>query len=66
MPEKIKRYVNIKGNFAAMKSDILLKKKFMDVKYGYGRITFWATDKGEDEFLDYLVTNEGKFGFKII
>ena len=66
MSEKTERTVNIKGNFKTMKADVLLKKKFSDIKYSYGRITFWGTDKDEDEMLDYLVTNEGKFGFKII
>jgi len=58
--------VNVKGHFAAMKSDILLKKPFMDIRFGYGKITFWSTEEEEEDFLDYLVVNEGKFGFKII
>ena len=58
--------VNVKGNFAAMKNDVLLKKQFMDVKYGYNTIVYWATDEMEEEMLEYLVKNEGKFGFKII
>lgn len=60
------RTINVKGDIPASFKDYQTGKPFVDISYGYGKIHFTGTDEEESQFLDYLVTNEGKLGFKII
>ncbi len=58
--------INVKGNFSNIFKDAQLGKNVQDVSYGYNKILFVGTDEELDKYLDYLIENEGKFGFKII
>lgn len=58
--------INVKGYYSEAFYDSLIKKNYCDTVQGFGRIIFKGTPKQYNEYLDYLVTNEGKFGFKII
>lgn len=58
--------INIKGYINQGFIDSQTSRKFQDVTYGYGKILFIGTKKELDEYLDWLVQNEGKLGFKII
>ena len=58
--------INIKGYMTQAFRDSQTGNKFSDVVYGYGKLLFTGTEAELDEYLAYLVKNEGKFGFKII
>ncbi len=58
--------INVKGYFSKQFYDSQLQKGFNDIKYGYNQLIFIGTDKEVDEYRNFLVDNEGKFGFKII
>lgn len=58
--------INVKGFFDSAKLDSQTGKRFMDVKYGNGVIIFKGTPEEYDEYLNFLVSNEGKLNFKII
>lgn len=64
--KKKEHRINIKGYFNKICFDTGLEKKFQDVVYGNGQIVMYGKDEEEAELLDWLVTNEGKLGFKII
>ena len=65
---KIKRMriINIKGYFNRIFYDGVIDKKFQDIKYGNGGLVFYGNEAEYDEYLNFLVLNEGKLGFKII
>lgn len=58
--------INIKGYMTQAFKDSQTEKRFNDVVYGYGKLLFTGTEEELDNYLAYLVKNEGKFGFKII
>ena len=58
--------INIKGYCNKTFFDAQTQRGYADVSYGYGAIFFKGTDSELDEYLDFLVENEGKFNFKII
>lgn len=61
-----KHIINIKGYYTKFFTDSVTLMKTSDIKYGNGAIIFYGTEKELDEYLDYLVKNEGKLGFKTI
>ena len=65
---KIRRMhiINIKGYFNRIFYDAVIDKKFQDIKYGNGALVFGGTDDELDDYIEYLVKNEGELGFKII
>lgn len=58
--------INIKGYMTKAFYDSQTERRYNDVSYGYGKLLFTGTEEQLDEYLAYLVKNEGKFGFKII
>ena len=58
--------INVKGEFAKSFRESQTNKRTTDIGYGYGKISFYGTEKELDEYIGYLVKNEGTFGFKII
>lgn len=64
--KKQKHIINIKGYYTKCFTDSVTLMKTSDIRYGYGAIIFYGTEKELDEYLDYLVKNEGRFGFKTI
>lgn len=66
-PGEIKIHeINVKGYMTNDFKDSQTGKKFSDITYGHGKIFFKGTEEQLDEYLSFLVQNEGKFGFKII
>ena len=65
-PVKKLHSINVKGYFTKMFYDTLQDKKYCDVTYGYNVLGFIGTDEELQEYRNYLVENEGKFGFKLI
>jgi len=58
--------INVKGYINQPFIDKQLDKRFQDVKYGYGVIQFTGTEEEKEQYLNWLVENEGKLGIKLI
>ena len=63
---KVIHEINVKGYFNKAFRESQTGRKTTDVSYGYGKIIFYGTEEELDKYRNYLVDNEGKFGFKLI
>ena len=66
MEEKKFHEINVKGYFSEAFREAQTNRRTTDIRYGYGKLYFHGTEDELEEYLGYLVKNEGKFGFKII
>ncbi len=66
MPESKVHEINVKGYCNRKFFDTQTERSYHDVVWGNGKIFFTGTESELDVYLDWLVTNEGKLGFKII